>query len=260
MQDMPLSAVCLLSVLGVASFLVLTLAAYRVWHRIPILPGTEDFLPTVQSIPVIIVTAWIGMQLLLLAAEPVKVGVIPTVENVQDACQYNVLLFLAILVSMTYQGAEVEAFGFHLSKCRQQISDAVLGFAASVLPVLGIWLLTLPWRSVGNSHGLLQLLDEDRSFSTLAWVFLAAVVLAPLVEELIYRVVLQTWLQKIAPPREALVAVAIIFSAVHRLPDALPLLPLALILGYVYQQRRSFLTIVLIHMLFNAVNLTLALL
>jgi membrane protease YdiL (CAAX protease family) len=85
-------------------------------------------------------------------------------------------------------------------------------------------------------------------------------VLAPLVEELIYRVVLQTWLQKIAPPREALIAVAIIFAAVHRLPDALPLLPLALILGYVYQQRRSFLTIVLIHMLFNAVNLILALL
>ena len=72
--------------------------------------------------------------------------------------------------------------------------------------------------------------------------------------------VLQTWLQKIAPPRESLVAVAIIFAAVHRLPDALPLVPLALILGYVYQQRRCFLSIVLIHMLFNATNLGLALL
>jgi membrane protease YdiL (CAAX protease family) len=261
MQDMPLTAVCMLSVLGVASFLVLSLAVYRVWHRIPILPGKGEVLPTVQSISVIIVTAWIGMQLLSLAAGPVKVGRIPTIEEVQLTCQMNVLLFLAILVPMTYQGGpEVEAFGFHLNNGRQQIADGVLGFAASILPVLGVWLLTLPWRNISNAHGLLQLLDNDRSFSTLAWVFLAAVVLAPLVEELIYRVVLQTWLQKIAPPREALIAVAIIFAAVHRLPDALPLLPLALILGYVYQQRRSFLTIVLIHMLFNAVNLILALL
>lgn len=261
MQDLPLTAVCMLSVLGVASFLVLSLAAYRVWHRIPILPGKPDVLPTIQSISVVIVTAWIGMQLLALAADPVKVGPVPTIENVQTTCQLSTLLFLAILVPMTYQGgAEVEAFGFHLSNGRQQVADAVLGFAASVLPVMGVWILTLPWRSVSNSHGLLQLLDKDRSFSTLAWVFLAAVVLAPLVEELIYRVVLQTWLQKIAPPREALVAVAIIFSAVHRLPDALPLLPLALILGYVYQQRRCFLSIVLIHMLFNGTNLILALL
>jgi membrane protease YdiL (CAAX protease family) len=52
----------------------------------------------------------------------------------------------------------------------------------------------------------------------------------------------------------------VIFAAVHRLPDAIPLLPLALVLGYVYQQRRSFLSIVLLHMLFNAANLILAVL
>ena len=261
MDDMPLPAVCLLSVLGVASFLVLSLAAYRLWHRIPILPGTCEPLPVAHSISIVVVASWILMQLAALTSEPVKTGRPPTVSEVQLTCQFNVLLFLAILVPMTYSAtASIEAFGFHLKELRQQIADGALGFAGAVLPVLGVWVLTLPWRSTTNSHGLLQLLEQDRSFTTVFWIVIAAVILAPLVEELIYRVVLQTWLQRIAPPREALFAVAVIFAAVHRLPDAIPLLPLALILGYVYQQRRCFLSVVLLHMLFNAANLILAML
>lgn len=261
MQDLPLTAVCMLSVLGVASLLVLSLAVYRLWHRLPILPGTDAPPPIPDSISVIVVVAWVGMQLVSLTTEPVNTGQPPSVENVQLTCQFNVLLFLAIFVPMTYSiGTTVESFGFHLNNVWQQVADGVLGFAAAVLPVLAVWLLTLPWRNSRNSHGLLQLLEQDRSVATVTWIVLAAVVLAPLVEELIYRVVLQTWLQRIAPPREALVAVAVIFAAVHRLPDAVPLLPLALILGYVYQQRRCFLSVVLLHMLFNAANLALAML
>ena len=261
MQDLPLIAVCFLCVLGVASFIVLSLAAYRLWHGIPILPPTKESLPVVHAISVIVVVSWIGMQLMTLTMSPVKTGGVPKIEDVQLTCQLNMLMFLAVFVPMTYStGASVESFGFHLKGVGQQAADGVLGFAAAVLPVLGVWVLTLPWRSADNSHGLLQLLEQDRSFATIAWIIMAAVVLAPLVEELIYRVVLQTWLQSIAPPREALFAVAVIFAAVHRLPDALPLLPLALILGYVYQQRRSFMSVVLLHMLFNAVNLLLALL
>lgn len=260
MQDLPLTAVCMLSVLGVASLLVLSLAIYRLWHGIPVLSGIDAAPPKPESISVIVVVAWIAMQLVSLTSEPVNTGQPPTVENVQLTCQFNVLLFLAIFVPMTYSASStVEAFGFHLKDIWQQIADGVLGFAAAVLPVLAVWSLTLPWRNTSNSHGLLQLLEHDRSFSTVFWIIIAAVILAPLVEELIYRVVLQTWLQRIAPPREALVAVAVIFAAVHRLPDAVPLLPLALILGYVYQQRRCFLSVVLLHMLFNAANLTLAL-
>ena len=64
----------MLSVLGVASFLVLSLAAYRVWHRIPILPRTDEPLPFAHSISVIVVASWIGMQLLTLVGEPVNTG------------------------------------------------------------------------------------------------------------------------------------------------------------------------------------------
>jgi len=39
----------------------------------------------------------------------------------------------------------------------------------------------------------------------------------------------------------------------------LPLVPLALILGYVYYRRHSYLSVVLLHALFNGANLWLAL-
>ena len=261
MQDLPLTAVCMLSVLGVASFIVLSLAAYRAWHRIPVLPATDEPLPIAESISVIVVVSWIGMQLFSVAMAPVAASGVPEIRAVQIDCGFRILLILAIFVPLIYStSSTVESFGFHLKQFWQQIADGVLGFAATVLPVFGVWALTLPWRNPSRSQGLLHLLEQDRSFSTLGWIIFSAVVIAPLLEELIYRVVLQTWLQRIAPPREALFAVAIIFAAVHRLPDAIPLVPLALILGYVYQQRRCFLSVVLIHMLFNAANLTFMLL
>lgn len=256
MDDLPLPAVCMLSVLGVASVLVLSLAVYRLWHRIPILPGTSESLPTVHWISVVIVLSSLAQSFVLMLFGTRNTG--PTrIDLVQIGCSTSILIFVAILLPMTYQGGpNVDALGFHLKKWRQQVSDGVLGFAASVLPVGVVWYMVSPWKTAANSHGLLQLLMEDRSASTLLWITLSAVIVAPVLEELVYRVVLQTWLQQVASPREALIVVAIIFAAVHRFPDAIPLLPLALVLGYVYQQRRCFLSVVLIHMLFNAANLT----
>lgn len=265
MDDTPLTVVWMLSVLGIASFIVLSLVARRVWRRIPVLPAKDEELPAVPDISLIIVAMWVGMALLTLVGDPAPASRALKPSEVEEflrsSCIFQVLLFLAIFVPMISRGgAGVAAFGFHLKDVRQHITFGVLGFAACILPVMGFYCLTLPFRTMDNSHGLLQLLQQEPSFSTVAWVILSAIVLAPLVEELVYRVVLQTWLQKIAPPREALFAVAVIFAAIHRLPDAIPLLPLALVLGYMYQQRRSFLTIVLIHMLFNAANLTMAML
>ena len=158
---------------------------------------------------------------------------------------------------VSQEHSETVSLGFHLDNWPNQIWLGVLGFLACVAPVIAAWSTTLPWRTPTSQHGLLQLLEQDDSVVTLAWIVLAAVVLAPLLEELMYRAILQTSLQRVAP-RVTLIAVAIVFAAVHRLPDAVPLLPLALILGYLYQQTRSFLAIVVTHMLFNATNLALA--
>jgi membrane protease YdiL (CAAX protease family) len=90
------------------------------------------------------------------------------------------------------------------------------------------------------------------------WIVLSAAFLAPLTEELLYRVLLQGWAQSHLAPWQAIVASSFVFVAQHSMSDWLPLLPLALILGYVYHRRRSYLAVVVLHALFNGVMLALA--
>ena len=72
--------------------------------------------------------------------------------------------------------------------------------------------------------------------------------------------ILQGWLQSRIEPAWAIFAVAVLFAFVHGWPDSLPLIPLSLILGYVYYRRHSYLAVVMLHLLFNATNLALAVL
>jgi membrane protease YdiL (CAAX protease family) len=55
-----------------------------------------------------------------------------------------------------------------------------------------------------------------------------------------------------------LVLSTLLFSFAHGFPDSIALLPLAAILGYTYLQRRSYRTVVLVHLIFNGFNMTLA--
>jgi len=260
MQDVTLPAMILLGTLGAASLMVWGLIGSRIRQGGPVISGTTLPLPRVHWISAVLVLSWVTMQLMVLGSAPSSDGVkVPDLVDVQALCLFSGVLFLALLIPLVSQEQpETSGFGFDLRDWRRQAWLGVLGFLGCVVPVIAAWSTTLPWRTPTSQHGLLQLLEHDDSLLSLAWIVLAAVVLAPLLEELMYRVILQTWLQRIAPPREALLAVAVVFAAVHRLPDAVPLFPLALILGYLYQQTRSFLTVVVTHMLFNATNLALA--
>lgn len=260
MQDVTIPALSLLAVLGAASLVVLALAGVRLQQRGSVISPVSTTLPQFPWLPLVLGLTWVGVQVLSITSTPS--GKVPTLEDVQAMCLFSILLLLFLVIPLVIHARDdMESPGFHLQlhDWPKQLSLGILGFFACVIPVIAAWSTTLPWRTPTNQHGLLQLLEQDGSLVSLFWIVLAAVVLAPLLEELVYRVILQTWLQRIAPPREALIAVAVIFAAVHRLPDAVPLLPLALILGYLYQQTRSFLTVVVTHMLFNATNLTLAL-
>ena len=252
--------ICILGALCASSLLVFCLAAIRLRHGSAPLDQVNRSVPDIYWASALFALLLVGRGLLGLLSQPEATGAV-SVGLIRNGLWFNGLAFLALLVPMTYlEGVETSDFGFHFGNWRRQLSEGVLGFLAAVGPVLGLWAATSQMRNDQNKHGLFQLLDQDSSLATLAWVCLAAVVAAPLLEELLYRVVLQTWLEKRIPPRVALVIVAVVFAAVHRLPDAIPLLPLALVLGYFYQQRRSFMTIVLIHVLFNGTNLALALL
>lgn len=131
-------------------------------------------------------------------------------------------------------------------------------FVASIAPTLIALLLLTPVRSPKTQHQLLQFLGESPDGLALAGLAVTVVVVAPLAEELLFRVVLQGWLAERYGGEVAVRVIAVVFAAVHGWRDGLALLPFALLLGYVYDRRHDFFAVVVAHGAFNAANLLLA--
>ena len=180
-----------------------------------------------------------------------------TLDRVQQLVFFSLAQWAALLVTLRWTGnfEGWTAWGFRRKDIGGQILTGGMGAVASFLPVYAALMLTAPFRNAENQHVLLQLMESNSDAATVVWIGLAVTVTAPMVEELMYRVILQSSLERWWNPRAAWIATAVLFSAVHGLPDAIPLLPLALILGVIFQQTRSYLAVVVVHALFNGWNL-----
>ncbi len=179
-----------------------------------------------------------------------------TLPQVRTQCLMLALIWMALATPLFADpDSTPQRHGFHRTDWVRQLRDGVIGFFLFFWPVIALAKLTEIWRPDGAQHQLLRLLASDPSFETLAWITLTAAVVAPLTEELIYRVILQSSFESVIPRRSSLVLTAILFAAVHRFPDGIALLPLALVLGTLFQRRRSYLSVVVAHALFNATNL-----
>lgn len=150
-------------------------------------------------------------------------------------------------------------FGLRRQGLVGDLRFAIWGLLLAMLPVQ---LVEYPLHSLRaeNPHVILELLQnaEDRG-RALAWIAMEVIVLAPLIEELLFRVILQSSLELEIPPLGSIILTAVAFVGIHQWTDWIPLFPLALILGYVYHQRRSYLANVVLHGLFNTINLLCAL-
>jgi membrane protease YdiL (CAAX protease family) len=215
--------------------------------------------PAVVAISLVL---WIAIQ--YAAGRAMKVEPDPeqfSLRHVQASCLANVLILTIVPVLLTFGGRiSLARFGLYAAKWKEQIGYGAVGFLGSVAPVYVVLFTTLPLRTEKAKHDFLQLLAQHPGLTTAFWITVAAVVTAPLAEELIFRAVLQGGLQDYLSPSAAIAVTAAIFSVIHSFPDSLPLFPLALVLGYVYYRLHSYLAVVVLHALFNGWNLLLALL
>jgi len=184
-----------------------------------------------------------------------------SLKSVQAGFLFNTLVvgFLVLLLSNMGQRRLTE-HGLRLDRWRGDLRAGGLGFLASLPPVYLVVLVTLPLRREERTHGLLLLLKNEPAAESFLWVGLAVLVAAPLFEELLFRVILQGWLRSRMSAGPAIGISSVAFAAVHGFPDSLALVPLAVVLGYVFEQRRSYLAVVFLHALFNAAPLLLELL
>ena len=133
-------------------------------------------------------------------------------------------------------------------------------FLLSIAPIALVLAATHSLRTEETQHSLLRLISSSHTPGVLGLVVMAAVVMAPLGEELLFRVLLQSSLEQFYSPRIAIAVSSIAFCAVHGFPDSLALIPLAVVLGMTWYRTRSYWTIVFVHAVFNGVNILLTLL
>lgn len=157
--------------------------------------------------------------------------------------------------------AVVEAEPWVLGREFRYATEAVL---AAWLPTALLRLLTVLVSQDEAQHPFLEMISNGVSTQVLLLIAGTAVCLAPLMEELLYRVVIlggilfrgnamSTWTSVLAVGVSS-----VLFSLAHGFPDSLALLPLAVMIGWTYHQRRSYRTVVLIHFLFNGFNILIA--
>lgn len=153
-----------------------------------------------------------------------------------------------------------EDVGIDAEDWPSQIAWGQQAFIASIVPTFVLLLGTAWLRHRDTQHPFLQMVADAPDQIPLLLMFFIAAVVAPLSEELVFRVTLQGWLTERWQARKAMITTALIFAFVHGWRDGIALIPLSLILGYLYHVRRSYLAVVTTHGLFNAANMAMALL
>jgi membrane protease YdiL (CAAX protease family) len=168
----------------------------------------------------------------------------------------------------------------------RDIKIGVVAWLAALVPIYGLKIVTFfIWNQMWGeptAHPLVEWLLKNPDPAFLAVAFVSAVLLAPLSEELSFRLLLQGWLEKVAitppltPPHQGegneevdsnqkegnqmvwpFVVSSLLFALAHagHGPDPIPLFFLALILGYVYRQTHRIVPCIVAHALFNLLSL-----
>jgi membrane protease YdiL (CAAX protease family) len=170
-----------------------------------------------------------------------------------------VTLVLVHIFLRQHQISWAEAFGFREPRLGRTIFLGVL-VSIFLLPV-ALSLAELSMRVLryfggpAEAQHAVQVVREATSVLQLAVQALAAIVFAPIVEELIFRGVLYPAVKHYTGAKAALWGVSILFAITHtNLTVLLPLTVLGIILTFLYETTRNLLAPIIAHSVFNAAN------
>lgn len=212
------------------------------------------------------------VPLLLLGQNPVAIDTQTIEPNAATK-----LLIAPIVSRLMWSGLALGALALVDAKstdigCRCDMLglDALIGAATAALllpPLLALHALLTYALKYDYQHPLIDLVTSGQSPHLLALAGVSAVVAAPVAEEIMFRLILQGWLERnerkwqrlirpIKLPRGliSIVISAILFGAIHAGQGTAPA-PLALLgaaLGYVYHRTHRVAPCIIAHALFNA--------
>ena len=120
---------------------------------------------------------------------------------------------------------------------------------------LSIYLMDLGGMNPQSQAAVQELQDRTLTATDKTILGVIIIVLAPLVEEALFRGILYPAIKQSGWPRLALWGSSLFFATVHfNMPTFVPLLILALVLVYLYETFQNLLAPIAAHALFNAVN------
>ena len=207
---------------------------------------------------------WFDVPLILLSAVLAAAAVLILTEGLNAQTDDPNLLALSIGAGFC-AGVLLGALWRRVGLGRLGLRGAGARWWGTALLVAALWvpLRQLPTLLDGASFSWLALAHARPQDVVLG--ILAAVVLAPLGEELFYRGVLYRWLRQIVPLGIALGLSALLFTAVHWSGDLLHPSGLALVFGsgllyaWLFERSGSLLPGLLVHVLVNLAGLLLLL-
>ncbi|MFM1904283.1 MAG: hypothetical protein RLZZ440_2183 [Planctomycetota bacterium] len=185
-------------------------------------------------------------------------GKSPSLESMLAAnTVINLAVSLIAIGWLALRGADLTDLGLAPLQPRRDLGLAIAGWAFVVAPLLA--LAAALNAVVAYDHPVVALLGSNRDAWAVAIVVTAAVIAAPIAEELFFRRILLGWLERKLPGGDGAPAIfvsAAAFALAHQGQGLayLPLLPLGLVLGFIARRTGSILPCILLHAFFNAVS------
>lgn len=173
------------------------------------------------------------------------------------AAQLSLLIDLSLpIMLLVTRGAQLYQMGLHCSHFGRNV---LAGLGACVLAFLPVMILFQASSTVfePRRHPLEVFVRSSPTLEHILLSTLFAVVLAPFLEELLFRGILLLWLRRLFGPWPAILLSSAVFAVLHvdAWPAPIPLFVLALFLGYLTYRTSSLVAPIVLHATFNGVSM-----
>jgi membrane protease YdiL (CAAX protease family) len=204
---------------------------------------------------------WAGVKLHLLMPPQGEASA----ALLQGILFHGVAFLIVCVFVRRRQSSWQTSFGMTWQSLKRTASQGLIGYVG-ILPVVFVTslLIQVLFFMAGQPVTLQDVVDvflEQQPAWSLLFLFLLAVVVAPLVEEILFRGILLTVLVKRIGTGLAVVISSLIFAGIHmHLPSFFPLFTLAVALSLLYIYSGSLWPSVILHSVFNGASICVLLL